>query len=384
MDREPNLAPEFVEALAERTGLAFVSDGAGDFEREFGPEDVFHYIYGVLHSWQYRRRYADFLKTDFARVPLPGGRGVFEELAQLGKRLSRLHLVEAEDLDLSATWCGSSDGVVEKVRYERRGEAAGRVWINRVQYFDGVSLTVWEFRIGGYVPAQKWLKDRKGRPLSDADVGHYRKMVAALAETAVRMSEIDEAIKRRGGWPAAFEAATVEDGETPVLLFQPRPFDPGPEDRYVTCVPLISLQAAAGGFSDSQIVAEENCQWVEVGSGRRLRRGMFVAQIVGRSMEPTIPDGAWCLFRSPVEGTRQGKIVLVELLAASDPETGGRYTVKRYESRKAVAGDSSWSHERIMLKPANREFDPIVLAGPGTGRFRVVAEFLNVLAEPAE
>ncbi len=81
-------------------------------------------------------------------------------------------------------------------------------------------------------------------------------------------------------------------------------------------------------------------------------------------------------------GTRQGKIVLVELLAASDPETGGRYTVKRYESRKAVAGDS-WGHERIMLKPANREFDPIVLAGTGTGRFRVVAEFLNVLVEPA-
>ena len=76
--------------------------------------------------------------------------------------------------------------------------------------------------------------------------------------------------------------------------------------------------------------------------------------------------------------------MLVELLAASDPETGGRYTVKRYESRKAVVAGDSWSHERIMLKPANREFDPIVLAGTGAGRFRVVAEFLNVLAEPAE
>ncbi|MBI4192836.1 MAG: S24 family peptidase [Betaproteobacteria bacterium] len=106
--------------------------------------------------------------------------------------------------------------------------------------------------------------------------------------------------------------------------------------------------------------------------------GMFVAQVVGKSMEPTIPDGSYCLFRSPVEGTRQGKTVLVQLRDATDPETGQRYTVKRYESEKAKAGDS-WRHERITLKPVNPDFKPIVLTGADEGELQVVAELIEVL-----
>jgi SOS-response transcriptional repressor LexA len=105
---------------------------------------------------------------------------------------------------------------------------------------------------------------------------------------------------------------------------------------------------------------------------------MFVAQVVGRSMEPGIPDGAYCVFRAPVEGTRQGKTVLVQLRNATDPETGQRYTVKRYESAKVAKGET-WRHERITLKPVNPEFDPIVLAGRDEGDLQVFAEFLEVL-----
>jgi phage repressor protein C with HTH and peptisase S24 domain len=83
-------------------------------------------------------------------------------------------------------------------------------------------------------------------------------------------------------------------------------------------VPLVPLKAAAGAFSDLQHIEEDGLEWVELGSRRRLRPGMFVAQVVGRSMEPTIPDGSWCLFRGPVEGTRQGKTVLVQLRDATD------------------------------------------------------------------
>ena len=98
-----------------------------------------------------------------------------------------------------------------------------------------------------------------------------------------------------------------------------------------------------------------------------LRLGMFVAQIVGKSMEPTIPDGSYCLFMAPVIGTRQGQIVLVQLRDTTDPDNGERYTVKRYQSEKVTDGDS-WRHARITLKPLNPDFQSIEAHGCGGGR----------------
>ena len=153
-----------------------------------------------------------------------------------------------------------------------------------------------------------------------------------------------------------------------------------PEERYVTCVPLVPLEVAAGAFGDPQTVeAEGEWDWVQVDTARRLRPGMFVAQITGRSMEPSVPDGAYALFRSPVEGSRQGKTVLVQLSGTVDPETGARYTLKRYQSERIAAGDS-WRHAKITLKPVNPEFDPIVISGADDGELTVVAELVEVLA----
>ena len=171
--------------------------------------------------------------------------------------------------------------------------------------------------------------------------------------------------------------AHTERGATGALPPTLRLVDPLPEQRYATCLPLVPLKAAAGAFSDLQHVEDDDFDWVEVKSGRRLRRGMFVAQVVGKSMEPAIPDGAWCLFRAPVEGTRQGKIVLVQMRDDTDPESGQRYTVKRYRSEKAADGDS-WRHARISLNPVNPEFEPIVLTGTDDGHFQVVAEVVEV------
>src|SRR5439155_19741062 len=106
--------------------------------------------------------------------------------------------------------------------------------------------------------------------------------------------------------------------------------------------------------------------------------GMFVAQVVGKSMEPAIADGSYCLFRAPVTGTRQGKIVLVQLRDGIDPETGERYTVKRYQSEK-VADGHSWRHARITLKPVNPDFQPIELTGAEEGQVQVIAECIEVL-----
>ncbi len=148
---------------------------------------VFDYIYGVLHSPDYRRTYAQFLKIDFPRIPYPASPEVFAHVAQKGGQLRRLHLME--DAAIGATpypFKGEGDNVVAKPALSDDG----RVMINPDQYFEGVPAVAWEFHIGGYQPAQKWLKDRKGRALSFEDVMHYQKIIKILCETDRIMKEI--------------------------------------------------------------------------------------------------------------------------------------------------------------------------------------------------
>jgi len=270
---------------------------------------------------------------------------------------------------------------IEKVSWSR-----DTVWLDKAQTtgFKGVREEVWSFHIGGYQVCEKWLKDRKGRTLSKDDIDHYQKIVVALSETIRLMKEIDEVIEQHGGWPGAFQTGESKSAPAKVIPFRPSTVVPKPEKRYVTCVPLVPLKVAAGTFGEGQAAFEgEEVEWVEVGGRRRLRAGMFVAQVVGKSMEPEIPDGAYCLFRAPVEGSRQGKTVLVELRDAVDPETGERYTVKRYESEKAEA-DGAWRHTKITLRPANPEFQPTELEVEDEERLRVVAELVEVLRRPTE
>ena len=199
----PNLDREFIAKATSASGLEFLPVGSGDLTVTFGPEDVVHYIYAVLHSPEYRRRYADFLKSDFPRIPLTGNRALFAALAGLGKRLASLHLMEAEGADTPAFPCTGSNRV-SKTRYVPPTDGLpGRVRINREQYFEGVAPETWEFAIGGYRPAEKWLKDRKDRVLSFDDVAHYRRICAALAETPRIMTAIDSKIDECGGWPLA-------------------------------------------------------------------------------------------------------------------------------------------------------------------------------------
>jgi uncharacterized protein len=152
---------------------------------------------------------------------------------------------------------------------------------------------------------------------------------------------------------------------------------PGPTDRYTTCVPLVPLRIAAGGFSDPQR-SDGEWEWIQPDAKHRLHPGMFVAQVIGRSMEPAIPDGSYCLFASPIVGTREGKTVLAQLQDAVDPETGERFTVKRYSSEKVLAGDS-WRHTRVTLRPINPDFEPIVLTVADEGLVAVIAECIEVL-----
>lgn len=197
--RRPNLNPDFVADMTKRLGMEFVTDGKGDLEKTFGPEDIFHYIYAVFHSPTYRTRYAEFLKIDFPRVPLTSDKELFRRLVEKGAELVSLHLMESPALNNLVTKCDiPGTDVVEKVTYF---DTLKRVSINKVQYFEGIEPEVWEFHIGGYQVLDKWLKDRKGRKLTWEDQQHYQKIVVALRETMRIMQEIDEVIESHGGWP---------------------------------------------------------------------------------------------------------------------------------------------------------------------------------------
>jgi hypothetical protein len=199
--RRVNLTNNFLARLSACVKHAFVPEGRGDGKKNFGPEDVFDYIYAILHSPGYRTRYAEFLKSDFPRIPLTSNRHLFWALCEKGEDLVALHLMKKFG-PLAIAFPMKGDGKVEKVRYtEPAKKTPGRVWIDKTQYFEGVPPEVWAFHIGGYQVCEKWLKDRKGRTLGYEDIRHYEHIVAALSETIRLMAEIDEEIEKAGGFP---------------------------------------------------------------------------------------------------------------------------------------------------------------------------------------
>ncbi len=188
----------------------------------FAPIDLLDYIYAVLHSPNYRETYKEFLKTDFPRVPYPEPQTCWN-LVKLGGELRQLHLLESpllnnlitaypidgdntvtrkisqsdftvrpEPVEGQTDVVHGSTGSPRTAEYASETEVFGKVWINDTQYFDGVPKIVWEFYIGGYQPAQKWLKDRHGRKLSFEDILHYQKIIVALTETNRIMQAIDK------------------------------------------------------------------------------------------------------------------------------------------------------------------------------------------------
>ena len=202
-DREPNLSRAFTADLERRLGLRFIPDGKGDLSENFGPEDVFHYIYAVFHAPAYRERYDQFLRADFPRVPLTDDTDLFRALVRLGAELTAVHLLKSPSLNgAQFAFPVPGDNIVEEAHPKYyapsetpTGESAsierGRVYISKSnrktgkqgQYFDSISPDTWASRIGGYQPLDKWLKDRKGRALTFNDINHYKQIAAALQQT---------------------------------------------------------------------------------------------------------------------------------------------------------------------------------------------------------
>ena len=173
--------------LSAVNGVENREEVRGKSEEVVEPEDVFNYIYGVLHTPSYREKYKEFLKIDFPRIPYPQGAAEFRRIAAVGEKLVRVHLLKDDEVtnpfaNPYAKFAGAGDAKVEKVAFED-----GRVYVNGGQWFEPVPEEAWNFYIGGYQPAQKWLKDRRGRTLTSADQQHYRAIVAALVKTAALM-----------------------------------------------------------------------------------------------------------------------------------------------------------------------------------------------------
>lgn len=214
-DEQKSPSSEFRRQKADQIGQPdLVWDGHGDLQTTFGPRNVFDYMYAVLHAPSYRRRYAEFLKSDFPRIPTPATRATFAALTALGRQLVGLHLLRPEDAPVLESpeieFRGTGEARVAKGYPEYKN---GKVMINASRWFEDVPKATWEFHVGGYQVCEKWLKDRAGkggknpspgRVLTEEDILHYRRIVVALTETRRLMAEIDVEIDKHGGWPDAF------------------------------------------------------------------------------------------------------------------------------------------------------------------------------------
>jgi len=205
---------------------------------------------------------------------------------------------------------------------------------------------------------------------TDAPLAAYlRSRLRAEPTTAVADSQKVVATAMAGGMSSVVRLRKVTKEE---------------RDSGVVAAPLIDLRFAAGTFSNAQALEDGANEWVALPDWVRPQAGLFVAQVVGESMNRRIPNGAWCLFRANPAGTREGKVVVVQHRSIADPETGGRYTVKIYSSEKVPAEEGGWRHERITLRPDSDRpgFEPIPISmHEGQDEILIIAEMLIVLAE---
>lgn len=198
--RVPNFNEGIISQIKSSLGLDFddkiehsnekFSSNNGEqiaINQVFTPLNILDYIYAVLHSPSYRETYKEFLRIDFPKVPYPKNGSTFWQLVKLGGQLRQLHLLESRDVENYITqYPAGGDNLVEKISYRE-----GKVYINDDQYFANVPDVVWNFYIGGYQPAQKWLKDRKGTALGLDEIRHYQKMVVSLFRTHEITQQID-------------------------------------------------------------------------------------------------------------------------------------------------------------------------------------------------
>ena len=196
--KTPNLKKDFIKDIEIRLKLKFTDKGSGNLNSTFGPEDIFYYIYAILHSQKYRNRYSEFLKIEYPKIPFTENKKLFKHLIKCGKYLVSLHLLKVPSLKkLITKFPVKGSNIVEK-DYPKYVESSKRIYINQNQYFEKVSEDIWNFEIGGYYCCATWLKHRKKHKLTFDEITTYQIIIKSLNETIKVMKEIDKKIVN---WP---------------------------------------------------------------------------------------------------------------------------------------------------------------------------------------
>ncbi len=274
---------------------------------------------------------------------------------------------------------------VEKMKFGK-GKDRSVIHYNEFITVRDIPLAAYDYVVNGK-SAIEWVMERQSVTTDKASgivkdandwatetVGDARYPLSLLLRVITVSLETMKIVRALPALEILEDQAIREEGK--VLPF--RRVAPKPDERYKTCVPLVTLRAAAGAWSDVQESVPEpgdpNIEWITWDDSPRFADGMFVARVHGRSMEPTIPDGAYCLFRQVALPSSSERPVLVRYAGVDDPETGGKFTVKRYREAISAAGE-----KQVVLEPANAEFAPIVITPASATEVRVVAEVVEVL-----
>ncbi|MBZ0234747.1 MAG: DEAD/DEAH box helicase family protein [Deltaproteobacteria bacterium] len=353
-------------------------------------EDVFYYVYGILHSQDYRERYADNLGKELPRMPRVKTAKDFWAFSRAGKQLGDLHVGYDAVAEYKTTLEGPAQPRGSQLRVENMKFGKGKdktvIHYNDLITVRDIPLEAYDYVVNGK-PAIEWVMERQA-VTTDKASGIVKDANAWAIETErnaryplsllLRVITVSlETMKIVRALPAL---DILDDAPAPkagvVLPF--RKVTPEPAERYRTSVPLMPLEAAAGAWSEVQDSVPEpdspHAEWVTWDGAPTFAKGMFVAHVKGRSMEPVIPDGAYCLFRIVPLPSSPERAVLVRYSGDPDPETGGQYTVKRYKEARNAKGD-----RHIVLLPVNPEFSPLVLDPRDGADVRVIAELVHVI-----
>lgn len=353
-------------------------------------EDVFYYVYGILHSPDYRERYADNLGKELPRIPRVKSAADFWAFSKAGRALGDLHVgyekvpEYSARVEQSATHAANHYRVV-KMKFGK-GKDKSVIHYNDFITVRDIPLEAYEYVVNGK-PAIEWVMERQS-VTTDRASGIVKDANAWATETVgdpryplsllLRVITVSlETMKLVRSLPA-LDILDEADGPNEAKVVPFRRISPTADERFTTCVPLIPLRAAAGSWSEEQEALPElddpELEWIEWETTRDLTKEMFVARVSGRSMEPRIADGTYCLFRRVSLPSSPERPVLVRHSGATDAETGGQYSVKLYREEKAPDGS-----KRIVLQPANTDFEPIVLSSTSSAEIRVIAEVVEVL-----
>ena len=401
-ERKDNISGDFLNEIQQKYN-----------ENTITKEDIFYYIYGILNNDNYKTAFADDLTKMLPRIPFIENFNDFVGISALGKELADIHLnyENIEPYNLIENIAEKGKDLPEEDLYKitkmRLSKDKSVLTYNDYITLSGIPAESYDYVVNGKSPIN-WIidryqisQDKKSLIINDPndllkETGDYRYIINLIKKAATlciqsvniisKISEyhITQMEKDYNGYKKQDNIISVRS-----LLDNIIPDDAVSENlKFVEYLPVYSLKAAASKFSGEEYV--EIFGWYPVNKHKgeennsknmvKLSSDMFIAKVVGRSMEPTIPDGAYCIFRFDRGGSRNEKVVLVESRQVADAETNSKYTVKRYHSEKEQnKEDSPWEHKQIVLSPDNKEFDDIVLKNESEYDFKVIAEFIAVL-----